>query len=254
MSELLSIVLSSIHADMARAERAAMNLANSQTPGYKREVHHAAPFGARIEAAGVTRAEGGANPTIALQTDPRPGTLKATGQALDLAIVGDGWFEVSTAQGLAYTRQGNFRLDREGRLVTQQGDAVMGTSGVIQLLHGSPRIDNAGRVYEGSRTEGGTTSMEAAAIGQVKVVQFEDAHAFRRLGNGLVAHDGSAAAVAPEASVEIQQGFLENSNVVPMREMVELMQAVRHLETMQKVAMGYDELLGISVRKLGENG
>ncbi|RYF16707.1 MAG: flagellar hook basal-body protein [Comamonadaceae bacterium] len=254
MSDLLSIVLSSIHADMARADRAAMNLANSQTPGYKREVHHAAPFGARIEAAGAGRAERAAIPGGQGQTDQRPGTLKATGEALDLAIVGDGWFEVSTAQGLAYTRQGNFRLDRDGRLVTQQGDPVMGTSGVIQLLHGSPRIDAAGRVYEGSRAESGIASMSPTAIGQVKVVQFESTNAMQRLGNGLMAHGGTAVVAAAEASVQIQQGFLENSNVVPMREMVELMQAVRHLETMQKVAIGYDELLGTSIRKLGENG
>lgn len=254
MNELLSIVLSSIHADMARADRAAMNLANSQTPGYKREVHHAAPFGARLEAAAAARAQRNAIAGGQVQTDQRPGTLKATGEALDLAIAGDGWFEVSTAQGLAYTRQGNFRLDREGRLVTQQGDPVMGTSGVIQLLHGSPRIDTAGRVYEGSRAASGMTSMAAAAVGQLKVVQFENTSALQRLGNGLLAYGGTAAATAAEASVQIQQGFLENSNVVPMREMVELMQAVRHLETMQKVAIGYDELLGTSIRKLGENG
>lgn len=252
MSELLSIVLSSIHADMARAERAAMNLANSQTPGYKREVHRAAPFGARIDAAGATRAERGADTTAPVQTDLRPGTLKATGQALDVAIVGDGWFEVSTAQGLAYTRQGSFRLDRDGRLVTQQGDAVMGTSGPIQLLHGSPRIDAAGRVYEGMAEAG--VSMAGTAVGQLKVVQFEGANAFQRMGNGLMAYGGTAIAVPAETTVQIQQGFLENSNVDPMREMVDLMQAVRHLETMQKVAMGYDELLGTSIRKLGENG
>jgi flagellar basal-body rod protein FlgG len=252
MSEIFSVLLSAIHADMARAERAAMNLANSQTPGYKREVAGATPFAARVDAAGSPEGAAGAGPLQRVQTDHRPGTLKATGGALDLAIVGDGWFEVSTAEGPAYTRQGNFRLDGEGRLVTQQGHPVMGASGVIQLLHGSPRIDVAGRVFEGNR-ESGLARMAPAAVAQIKVVQLEAPGAVHRLGGGLVAHQGTAVAV-PEGSVQVRQGLLENSNVEPMREMVDLMQAVRHLETLQKVALGYDEMLGTSIRKLGENG
>ena len=252
MSDVFSILLSSIHADMARAERAAMNLANSQTPGYKREVGPSMPFAARVGAGGASSAAATASPQRP-QTDLRPGTLKATGQALDLAIVGEGWFEVSTPEGPAFTRQGNFRLDAEGRLVTQQGNPVMGTAGLIHLVHGSPRIDEAGRVFERDWAEAGIASMAPAAVGQIKVVQLEEAQALRRMGAGLVAHDG-AAAVAGEGSAQVRQGLLENSNVDPMREMVELMQSVRHLETLQKVALGYDEMLGTSIRKLGENG
>lgn len=252
MSEIFSIVLSGIHADMARAERAAMNLANSQTPGYKREVAATTPFASRVGAAGPTASGAAAPQPHPTQMDPLPGTLKATGEALDLAIVGEGWFEVSTAEGVAYTRQGNFRLDAEGRLVTQQGHPVMGTSGVIQLVHGSPRIDPAGRVFEGSRAEAGIVSMASAAVAQIKVVQLERAGSTHRLGGGLLAHGGAAVPVA-DGSVQIRQGLLENSNVDPMREMVELMQAVRHLETLQKVAIGYDEMLGTSIRKLGDN-
>lgn len=251
MSDILSIVLSSIQADVARTERAAMNLANSQTPGYKREAAASAPFAVQWNAAAQRMEPRTPAEAPAVHTDMRAGTLRPTGQPLDLALSGDGWFEVSTDSGFAYTRQGNFRLDASGRLVTQQGHAVMGTSGVIQLVQGSPRIDAAGRVFEGNRTHEAHPSMASAPVAQIRIVQFEAGADVRRLGDGLLVPRGEPVA-APEGAVQVQQGFLENSNVAHMREMADLMLAVRHLETMQKVATGYDEMLGASIRKLGE--
>lgn len=251
MSDILSIVLSSIHADMARADRAAMNLANSQTPGYKREAATQAGFAGQWNLVAARLEPGAGSERPVARTDLRAGTLRSTGQPLDLALSGDGWFEVATESGLAYTRQGNFRLDATGRLVTAQGHAVMGTSGVVQLLQGSPRVDAAGRVFEDDHASEGLGSMTPAPVAQLRIVQFEPDADLRRLGDGLLAPRGEPVAAA-EGAVQVQQGFLENSNVAPMREMVDLMLAVRHLETMQKVASGYDEMLGASIRKLGE--
>lgn len=251
MSDILSIVLSSIHADMARADRAAMNLANSQTPGYKREAAPPAPFAGQWNLAAARLEPGAGSERPVARTDLRAGTLRSTGHPLDLALSGDGWFEVATESGLAYTRQGNFRLDAAGRLVTAQGHAVMGTSGVIQLLRGSPSIDAAGRVFEDHHASEGLGSMTPAPVAQLRIVQFEPGADLRRLGDGLLAPSREPVAAA-EGAVQVQQGFLENSNVAPMREMVDLMLAVRHLETMQKVASGYDEMLGASIRRLGE--
>jgi flagellar basal-body rod protein FlgF len=254
VNEILSVLLGSMHADLARVERAGMNLANLQTAAYKRDVVSARPFAARVDAANGLPGAGqaaGENRALTVHVDQRAGTLKATGRSLDLAIGGDGWFEIATDQGPAYTRDGNFRLDASGRLVTQQGQAVMGLSGEIQLLHGSPVIDAAGRVFEGARLEGGAAKLSPAPVGQIRVVQFDRTAAVERLGGGLLSIRGAAAA-APEGAVEMQQGFLENSNVSHMHEMVRLMEAVRHLESMQKVASGYDEMLGTSIRRLGE--
>jgi flagellar basal-body rod protein FlgF len=249
MNEILSIVLTSMHADLARMDRVAMNLANAQTPGYKREVVAAVPFAAQLEAAGSRLVEPTA--THAVHTDTRAGTLKATGQSLDLALVGDGWFEVATERGPAYTRQGNFRLDARGRLVTQHGQAVQGTAGEIQLLHGTPVIDSSGRIFEGALTGGGRAPLSNTPVAQLRIVQFDRGGPLHRLGDGLVAIQGDPM-VAAEGAVQVQQGFLENSNVSHMQEMVRLMEAVRHLETMQKVAVGYDEMLAASIRRLGE--
>lgn len=239
MHPILSIVLGSMHADLARVDRSGMNIANAHTPGYKREVA-AGGFSSHVQAA-----------SLAAHTDLRPGTLKATGQDLDLAIVGTAWFEVATPEGAAYTRQGNFRLDGRGRLVTQQGHPVMGAAGEIQLLHGAPLVDETGRVFEGASAGGSAMPMSAAPVAQIRLVQFEPGAGSLRLGDGLF-HFAQAGVPAAEGSVQVLRGHLENSNVSHLHEMVRLLEAVRHFETMQKVAVGYDEMLGTSIRRLGE--
>jgi flagellar basal-body rod protein FlgG len=226
-------------------DHVAMNIANAQTPGYKRELVAVLPFAQRLEQA----AERAAGPQPWTQLDQTVGTLKATGRQLDVALSGPGWFEVMTPAGSAYTRKGDFRIDAQGRLVTQQGHAVMGAAGEIQLPHAAPLIDDAGRIREGALP--GAAAGKPAPVAQLKVVQFA-AHAdIQRLGDGLVRIQGEATTV-PEGAVQVQQAFLENSNVSHLQEMVRLMETLRHMETLQKIAVGYDEMLGAGIRKLGE--
>jgi flagellar basal-body rod protein FlgG len=249
MNDVLSAVLGSMHADMARVDHAAMNLANVQTAGYQRTGVSFMPFAARVDAF-EPGSEAPVVNAVRVHTDRRPGTLKATGQSLDLAIVGDGWFEVATEQGVSYTRQGTFRLDGRGRLVTQQGRAVLGTAGEIQLIHGSPVVDAAGKVYDVA----GATGLGRGAttpVAQLKIVRFDEDATITRVGDGLVTTPSAAVSVA-EGSVQIEQGFLENSNVSHMHEMVRLMESVRHMESLQRAAMALDEMLGTSIRRLGE--
>jgi flagellar basal-body rod protein FlgF len=249
MNQILSLVLGSMQADVSRLERTGMNIANAGTVGYKREIVTGVPFAARIGAAGEAAVEHAQEPTpFTVHFDRRPGTLKSTGQPLDVALSGPGWFELATEQGLAYTRQGNFRLDPRGRLVTQQGHAVMGMAGEIQMPAGAPVIDASGRILDPAAPAG---SGRAQAVAQLKVVQFEEGSRMHRVGEGRFRIDGDAA-VMPESALQVQQGYLENSNVTHMHEMVRLLETMRHMETMQKVALGYDEMLATSIRKLGD--
>ncbi|HEX7888066.1 MAG TPA: flagellar hook-basal body protein [Ramlibacter sp.] len=249
MNEILGVLVSSMQADMARAERVATNLANVQTPAYKREIATVTTFAAEFEAASGVQAA--TSPAVSVHLDARPGTLRTTGQSLDVAIVGDGWFEVATDSGPAYTRKGNFRLDAGGRLVTQEGSPVMGTGGEILLARGAAVIDTAGRVFDGQAAQGMGAPHGSAPAGQIKVVQFERASAMQPLGNGLYAAAGEAVP-AREGAVQLQQGALENANVSQLQEMVRLMETVRHFESLQRVTVGYDEMLATSIRKLGE--
>ncbi|WP_459569022.1 flagellar hook-basal body protein [Cupriavidus sp. 8B] len=251
MQEIFAVTLASMHQDMARLDRVALNLANVTTPGYKREVVSAQPFSQVVDAMAFAPEQAVGPDGLQVLSDMRPGTMKLTGQALDVALASEGFFEVTTPNGLAYTRQGNFRTDARGRLVTVQGYPVMGKNGDIYLATQSPAIDTAGNITEPNATTGPSALNPGAAVAQIKVVRFDSPKTLPRLGEGLVAA-GSGMTVANDAEMQIRQGVLENGNVNSMQEMVQLMQTMRHFESMQKVAQGYDDMLGTAIRKLGD--
>lgn len=263
MQNILAITLQSMQQDSTRLERVGMNLANALTPGYKREVVSIEPQGFADQISALARPTTQASKPqassgvagVQIQSDVRPGTLKSTGQSLDIGIAGPGYFEIITPAGPAYTRQGNFHLDNRGRLVTMQGYPVMGKGGEIVLTTGTPSIDSQGKVFEGFKSALAAAptgpAAEQQAVAQLKLVQLEHPETAQRLGEGLIVSAG-AGQLVNEADIQLRQGFLENSNVSSMHEMVQLMQTMRHFESMQKVALGYDEMMGTAIRKLGE--
>jgi len=257
MQEILAVALGSMQQDMRRMDRVALNLANVSTPGYKREVVAARPFAEMLGAAGLAQAAeselGEPLPPAPLRvfSDLRPGTVRVTGQPLDLAIGGDGFFEVATENGLAYTRHGSFRVDGRGRLVTAAGHPVMGRGGEILLATPSPAIDGSGAITEPGATQGAASPDPAHPLAQLRIVRLEDPQAARRLGDGLWAA-GSKVTEVEEGQAQLRQGALENSNVSSTQEMVQLVETMRHFESMQKVAQGYDEMVASAIRRLGD--
>lgn len=247
MNEILAIGLRGMQGDMASLNQIGVNLVNELTPGYKRGVTvqaaQGASFAAHLNSAATPpeSAVGPVAPLLDIATDARTGTFKSTGQSLDVALAGTGFFEVATDAGPVYTRQGNFRLDARGRLVTAQGDPVMGISGEIVLNGASPVIAASGAITTGDGTP----------VAQLKVVEFEGRAGLRPLGDGMHAA-GQGMKLVGEADAQVRQGFLENSNVNPSHEMTSLIQAMRHFESMQKVVQGYDDMVGSAIRKLGD--
>ena len=246
----MALTLLAMQGDASRLDRVSTNLANAVTPGYKRELalQRSSAMAGSVTFAGLVESQtvsGGelsqtAGPAgLDVARDMRVGTLKSTGQALDVALTGPGFFEVSTASGPAYTRHGQFRLDAHGRVVTAQGDAVMGVGGEI-VLTGPPSVDAHGAFTEDGRV-----------VAKLRVVDFESAGSLDRLPGGLYAAGGKFATV-DEQSVTVRQGYLENTNVDPMREMTDLIRTMRHFESMQRVVQGYDDMLGAAIRKLGD--
>lgn len=175
-----------------------------------------------------------------LITDTGPGTLKPTGQALDLALTQPGYFEIQTPDGVGYARRGDFQRDGRGRLVTGAGYPVLGTDGEILLSGATPLIDATGRLFENGKP-----------VAQLKLMTPSEGTRMNLMPDGLMRALGEMQAAAPGTSF-MRQGFLENSNVVPAREMLDMTQTVRHFESMQKMIQGYDEMMGIALRKLGE--
>jgi flagellar basal-body rod protein FlgF len=248
MNEVLAVSLHSMQGDMARLEQIGMNLANALTPGYKRgialQAAQGASFAAHLSNAAVP-AEGtlSAAALVEFASDGRAGTLKSTGQVLDVALAGKGYFEVITEAGPAYTRHGSFRLDARGRLVTAQGYPVMGTAGEIVLNAVNPVIAASGAITSGTG--------DGAALAKLKIVEFDGNARLQPLGDGLHAA-GSGMKVVADEELLVRQGFLENSNVRSTYEMTSMVRVMRHFESMQKVAQGYDDMLGTAIRKLGE--
>lgn len=253
MQQILGVALMGLQQDAARLDRIAMNLANAASPGYRRDVGGGAsgavaagtiPFAAHVDAgdAGWRAATpaGPATRTPVAMSDTRAGTLRATGRSLDLALTGTEFFEVATENGPAYTRNGEFRLDVRGRLVTATGHPVMGRGGDIVLTTPNPTIDNAGVVRENGNV-----------VGQLKLVTFADPKSLQRLGDSLWAQ-GPGMSLALDGAQSVRQGFLENSNVKPLAEMTQLVETMRHFESMQRMTQGYDEMIGQAIRKLGE--
>jgi flagellar basal-body rod protein FlgF len=245
MQEVLAIALGGMQQDAVRLERIGMNLANVMTPGYKRSVVNVTQTFSQHVDANWTVIKSGTN-EVQMSEDGRPGSLKSTGQALDLALTGPGYFEVQTPQGLLYTRRGEFRVDGLGRLVTHQGYPVIGLGGEIFLSNATPRIDEFGRVFDGFGANN-----DSPASAQLRLVNFDSTQLLQHTGEGYM----SAQDVSRVRDVTVpivKQGYLENSNVSSMHEMVQLIQTMRHFESMQRVAVGYDEMVGNAIRKLGE--
>ncbi|MBC3875069.1 flagellar hook-basal body protein [Undibacterium flavidum] len=254
MRGILAVTLQSMQNDMKRVDVVGANLANATTSGYKREMVIERPFVELMMQTASTAQNAStdeSHPLMAqVMTDTRAGMLKATGQKLDLALGGNGYFEIQTNDGIAYTRQGNLQLDARGRLVTAQGYPVLGKAGEIFLKTSNPIIDENGNIRDGSLDHQGTATTDKV-LAQIKVMTMKDSRALRKIGDGLIVANEQAE-WTEASSPMIKQGHLENSNVSSMEEMVQLMQAMRHFESMQKVTQGYDEMLGTAIRKLGD--
>jgi len=168
------------------------------------------------------------------------GVLEYTGNPLHFAIVGEGFFKVQTPNGVAYTRAGNFTLDRERRLVTPEGYPV--------LANGTPVVVDPGMTREGYITmensklqvsPEGILSIDMTEIGRLDVVTFDDYSKIRKLGQNLYVSDGAQEIRAE--NYEIKQGYIEKSNVNPIREMVNLIEIQRTFEAIQRSIRSLDE-------------
>ncbi|OXI87175.1 hypothetical protein CFB40_15985 [Burkholderia sp. AU31652] len=232
MDDLMTLSLRLISLETQRAETAARNLSNIATPGYQREItfHD-------VLAGDATQA--GREPTLHRLADFSPGRLVRTGDPFDLAIAGDGFFEVLTDAGPAYTRAGAFRRTADGRLVTRTGGwPLQGTHGDIVVSLDGWRVDPDGTVFD----QGMPTSV-------IRVAAFDAPSQLRRIAGGLYTPDGTAG--MRTVQTRLAQGFTETSNVSAADDMVRLVEAMRRVETGQKLVHAYDDLMGTILQRLG---
>lgn len=217
----------------------ANNLANVNTTGYKRERmafqdvftrfgHDMLdPISAIREKSLLPVPDDMAQTRIALTNiDFTQGSVKETGNPLDMALSGEGFFKVRTQDGDFYTRNGNFHLTPEGELVSGQGYPVLADGGPINL-------EPNARVVVGS---GGEIQANGEVVANLDVVTFENPQVLEKLGQNMFRlREGVNVQEVPADNVTVVQGYLESGNVEVVSEMVNMIDTHRTFEAYQKV-------------------
>ena len=225
MERGLYIAASGMVSEMARQDLIANDLANASTPGYKADRAVQGSFGdllLRNTQTGAQVGPLGMGSRIERQvTDLTAAPLRETGEPLDFAVEGDGFFAVSTAQGVRYTRNGQFSAAANGTLVDQRGNQVLGPNGQ------PVRVGADGKVPE-------------ASVGVFAVTNA------RKVGDALL--QGTAAG---RATGQVRSGALEGSGADPVRAMTDMIASLRAFESGQKVITTIDSTLGKAANQVG---
>lgn len=238
MDNMMTLATALISRETGRVETAAHNIANVATPGYKREI-------AFEDVLASGRSTGATSSTTALApsgiaTDFSAGKLVHTGNPMDFSISGPGFFEVMTSSGAAYTRLGSFQRDPDGRLVTAQGSPLQAVGGG-DVVVGS---NNWHIERDGTLIDDGNPSTA------IRVATFSDQAKLTRGEGGLFYANGAQAVDIDQP--QIVQAFVESSNVSVGNDMIQMMEAMRRVETGQKLVHAYDDMVGGVLQRLGD--
>ena len=253
----LYIAASGMDSTITRENVIANNLANSSTVGFKqnRAVDVAFPtyMIARLHDQKMKVMDGTAElrPNIGFMgggvipqevaTDYSQGSRLETKNPLDFALTGSGFFTVLSPEGKTYlTRAGSFSLDANGTLVTQDGLPVMGHNGEITIDGSTVSAD-----------EEGNLTVDGKAQDQLLIVKVKDQNQLFKVGHSLFeATPQNKIDMSPD-DIQVQQGFLEQSNVNSITEMVNMIEVQRSYEQNAKIISMYDQVLGEASSQIG---
>ncbi len=185
-----------------------------------------------------------AKPRLAeAKTDFSQGSLRLTGDPLDVAIHGDGFFKLQTPDGDFVTRNGHFRQTSDGTLVSEQGWPVMGENGPIILpAGGQVTINDTGQIFS-----------DGEPVDQLQLVTYGDLDVLEKRGNNLYQlRPDELAAEIPAENASVEQGFLEVANVEVVTEMVNMIEAQRQFEAYTKVMQSTDTLDKDAIQRVGK--
>ena len=253
MNRAIYPILSGAIAQERQLQVFANNLANVNTAGFKQDeqafrtvLGSASPAPSASLAPGelaqtiMSRPAGSAERVFvqphALATTFDAGRIRITGNPLDLAIDGNGFFEVKAPQGPRFTRSGMFSLDNKRRLVSNLGYPVMGLKGEITIPPGAIQIDNEGAIQ-----------VDGKPVATLKVVEFAAEAMPQKHMDGLFAGSGPKTAPHPR----VQSGHIEESNVNALGEMVKMIQGMRTYESAHKLMQTLDRMTETAIQDVG---
>ena len=229
-----------------RLETSANNLANVNTPGYKRDVPVFRPF-SELLISRVNDLDSGPLRSSAVKSqvlgrlgtgayiertkiDQSPGSARRTDNPRDVAIEGEGFFQLETTGGIRFAR--SLTLTSAQGVLSANGYPVLGENGRIALTGDDFTVDQMGTVLSGG-----------TAVGRLAVVRFASPGDLAKQGEALFAATPGSGQPEPVAEVSLKPGFLEGANVNPVIEMVELVSVMRAYEANQKSLQAQDQSL-----------
>jgi flagellar basal-body rod protein FlgF len=260
--------LSGAMAQSTKLDTIANNIANVNTPGFKRDQQVFSEYLTANEKNPTTipiprdvaaiesfyDMQGGDKSYVhekGTYTDFSQGSLKRTGGNLDLAIDGPGFFEVAGPSGIRYTRAGNFTLDGNGRLVTKEGFPVLKNA-----EPGTPESERTIQFNSQSSIsigENGQVLQGDEVLGQLSLVNVANQDSLIKVGGNLY---GPRPTMTPEInpipSPSLKQGFVETSNVNVVQEMTDMITTHRIFESTQKAIGAYDNMSEKLVNVVGK--
>lgn len=225
MDPLAIAAASGLRSRMQSLDLLANNLANTATSGYKRDQEFYSLFNSD-EASGADGGPGATMPVVQKQwTDFSQGNLQVTSNALDVALVGKGFFVANGANGPLYTRNGNLQILPTGELGVAGKYALQDQAGgTIHVTSGKPvQISTDGIVQQDGRT-----------VGQIKVVDLPKTGALQKVGDACFQNTDPKNMPVNATGVEVQQGKIEESNVPVAEAAMRLVGVMRQFEMLQK--------------------
>ena len=233
------------------------NLANASTVGYKKEGSTSQSFNdvltvkIKDQSVGMRNAQkiGIKNPGVKIgenYTDYSQGSFRITDNTYDLALSGDGFFAIEFTNKAGetdtkYTRAGQFTLNKDGYLVTEEGDYVLDTQN---------RRIRLNTLIDSQITEDGTIYQNNRAVARIQVTDFADYNYLEKYGETYYQPIEGARTIA--ANAQVKSGYLEMANVQIVSEMVNLISITRAYESNQKVIQTIDGSLDVAVNQIGK--
>lgn len=226
MDPLTSAAASGMRSRIESLDMLANNIANAASPGFKTDRES---FGLYL-AAEAADSPAGTTPTVLpvierQWTDFTQGAITPTGNQLDLALRGSGFFVANGPSGPLYTRGGSFQISKQNELETLDGYSIQGSDGKPIQLDSSKAVEIS---------PDGTVRQDGQALSQISVIDFPDPRALSKQGNSYFRLDVSSQQPAPASDAQIQQGKIESANSQSAESAVRIVGVMRQFESLQK--------------------
>jgi len=228
---------------LKKQELTANNVSNVSTPGYKKDSMFTKELSRAESKMSIKKSDWQQPISPEIYVDFQSGAFDRTGNALDLAIDGDGFFTIQLEDGsTAITRNGSFTVNREGLLSVPGGGIVLADGGAVEIGNGQVAVSASGQI-----------EIDGANAGKITPVTVNDLQSLTKIGKSMFLVPQNEELV-PVTTSTIRQGYLESSNVDIVSEMVNMIIAYRNYEANAKALQSQDTSLASLFSRVGGKG